>query len=225
MISIRLLVALSAAAVVATAGFVYSGIYNVAADVPHWAVTYRLLDTLRERSIAARIGAIEVPANLDDAERLRRGAGNYDAMCVGCHLRPGIQDSEIRKGLYPQPPDLARPMPGRDPSETATPRSAARQFWIIKHGIKASGMPAWSKGGVDDETIWDMVALLNKLPTLGATDYLALVAASEGHSHAGAGAGDEHGSSHETGSHVDPPGSPPHRHGEEKATGEQEHAH
>lgn len=214
MISIKTLVVLAVIALAAAAAFVYSGAYNVAADEPHWPVTYGLLDTLRERSIAARIGAIEVPATLDDTERLRRGAGNYDAMCVGCHLRPGVHDSEIRKGLYPQPPDLAQAIPGREP---ATERAAARQFWIIKHGIKASGMPAWSRGGMDDETIWDMVAFLRKLPALDGTDYVGLVAASDGHSHAGANAGHDR-------DHVDPPGSPPHGHGE-KQEDSHEHGH
>lgn len=216
MVSIRTLIALAVLAVAAAAGFAYSGVYNVAADEPHWPVTHGLLETLKERSIAARIGAIEVPANLDDADRLRRGAGNYDAMCVGCHLRPGVHSSEIHKGLYPQPPDLAQAIPGRDPSEAATKGAAARQFWIIKHGVKASGMPAWSRGGVDDETIWDMVALLRKLPALDGAEYVALVAASEGHTHAGAESGRDHGAQQSEATappdHVDAPGSPPHRH-------------
>jgi len=185
MISVRIFVVLAVIALAAAAGFLYSGAYNVAADEPHWPVTHGLLETLKERSIAARIATIKVPADLDGAERLRRGAGNYDAMCVGCHLRPGVHNSEIRKGLYPQPPDLAQAIPGREPSSVLTERAAARQFWIIKHGVKASGMPAWSKGGMDDETIWDMVALLRKLPALDGTEYVALVASSEGHAHAG----------------------------------------
>lgn len=218
MVSIRILLILAAIALAAAAGFVYSGVYNVAADEAHWPMTYGLLATLRERSIAARVGSIEVPPNLDDADRLRRGAGNYDAMCAGCHLRPGVHNSEIRKGLYPQPPDLAQAIPGRDPAEAATERAAARQFWIIKHGIKASGMPAWSRGGVDDETIWDMVALLRKLPVLDGKDYVALVASSEGHTHAGADGGHDHGGPAPPADHVDPPGAPPHSH-EKKADG------
>ncbi len=88
-----------------------------------------------------------------------------------------------------------------DPPELTTkpetalnpPFTQARQFWIIKHGIKASGMPAWSKGGMEDEAIWDLVAFLQKLPGLTATDYKALVASSEGHSHGGLDAHDVHG--------------------------------
>jgi len=180
---VKLVVGLVIAGAAAGAGLVYSGAYNMAADEPHWPPTERFLQTLRERSIAMRIQNVEVPVDLGDAKRVTRGAGNYDAMCAGCHLRPGMDDSEIRKGLYPQPPKLTES--GADRRTSGIGASAARQFWIIKHGIKASGMPAWSRGGVDDATIWDMVALLQKLPEFSAEDYAAAVAASEGHTHAG----------------------------------------
>ncbi len=173
---VKVLVALAVIGLVAGAGFVYSGVYEIGADEPHWPVTSGLMKALRDRSVAARSHGIAVPPDLDSTERVRRGAGNYDAMCTGCHLKPGLDDSEIRKGLYPQPPDLAKIGKGAD---------AARQFWIIKHGIKMTAMPAWSTGGVDDGTIWDMVALLQRLSALTPAEYQALVEASAGHTHSG----------------------------------------
>lgn len=54
-------------------------------------------------------------------------------------------------------------------------------------------MPAWSKGGMEDAAIWDLVALLRKMPALSKAAYEQLVATSEGHTHAGmAGHTDEH---------------------------------
>ena len=156
--------------------FVYSGLFDISADTPHGPLVHRLIETTRERAIDRRARDLTVPADLSDAERVRRGAGNYAAMCAGCHLTPGKTDSEIRMGLYPAPPDLARP--ARTPENMA-----ARQFWITKHGIKATGMSAWSKGGVGDEAIWDMVAFMQRMPTLSPKQYLALVKASEGHAH------------------------------------------
>lgn len=170
---------LAALGLLGVGGFVYSGLYHMGADDPHWPVTYRLIEILRDRSIAARSGDIEVPADLGDPVRARRGAGNYDAMCAGCHLAPGRRDSEIRKGLYPQPPNLALP-------DKASERyMAANQFWVIKHGLKMSGMPAWGKAGVDDASIWDMVALIPKLSSLSPNEYQRLVTSSGGHAHAG----------------------------------------
>lgn len=48
------------------------------------------------------------PANLSDANWVRLGAGSYAAMCVECHLAPGKANSEIRKGLYSEMPDLSQ---------------------------------------------------------------------------------------------------------------------
>lgn len=165
-------------AVAVGAGVVYSGLFDISADTPHSPLVHRLIETTREQAIERRARDVTAPVNLSDAERVRRGAGNYAAMCVECHLAPGKANSEIRMGLYPAPPDLARP--ARAPENVA-----ARQFWIIKHGIKATGMPAWSKGGIEDEAIWDMVAFLQRMPALTPEQYLALVESSDGHSHGG----------------------------------------
>lgn len=157
---------------VVIAGFIYLGFYNVGADVPHYRVNEAFIDYVKERSVSARAFMIGVPADLNSEARVRRGAGNYDAMCVHCHLAPGMENTEIREGLYPRPPNLSKH--ADDPAE---------QFWVIRHGIKMTGMPSWRKAGVDDETIWDMVALLQALPKLNEEQYRTLVQASEGHGH------------------------------------------
>ncbi|PKO37404.1 MAG: cytochrome C [Betaproteobacteria bacterium HGW-Betaproteobacteria-6] len=159
---------------------VTTGIVDVGADTPHHPVVTDLLGFARERAIARQSAGITAPADLDDPERIRRGAGNYAAMCVDCHLAPAMADSEIRKGLYPTPPNLAGSSP-----EAGAGRDPARDFWIIKHGIKASAMPAWSKGGMDDEAIWDLTAFVKAMPGLSKTAYDQLVAASDGHVHGG----------------------------------------
>ncbi|AJG16581.1 hypothetical protein RK21_05073 [Pseudomonas plecoglossicida] len=60
----------------------------------------------------------------------------------------------------------------------------AAAFWTIKHGIKATGMPAWGKS-MGDEYIWGIVAFLDQLPQMNAEQYKALVATSGGHQHGG----------------------------------------
>jgi hypothetical protein len=72
------------------AGFVYFGLYNIAADAPHTPPVYALLDSLLDRSIAARTGGIAPPADLGSAERVAKGAGLYSEMCASCHLGPGV---------------------------------------------------------------------------------------------------------------------------------------
>lgn len=160
-------------------GVVQTGMIDIGADTPHGDWVTKWIGHAREQSISRRIADLKPPAGLANPERSRRGAGNYEAMCVGCHLSPGADDSEIRQGLYPQPPNLATA------SAEASTEGAARQFWIIKHGIMASGMPAWSKGGMDDAAIWDLVAFIQQLPKLSSEQYRQLVAKSDGHVHAG----------------------------------------
>ena len=165
-------------AVAALALLVGSGAYNVAADDPHTAAVSSLLKTLRERSIETRAAGLQAP-DLSETTRIVQGAGNYSAMCAGCHLAPGMSQSELSKGLYPAPPNLSK--------RKVEP---AHAFWVIKHGIKASGMPAWGKS-MGDEYIWNMTAFLQELPKLDADRYEELVAQSGGHHHDLGGAHDE----------------------------------
>lgn len=223
--SLLTLIVLAVIAVAAVGGFVWAGIYNIGADDQHTRPVYALLQTVRERSIEARASKLELP-NLKDPTRIRQGAGNYNAMCMGCHLAPGMDETELSKGLYPAPPNLSK--------KTV---DSAEAFWVIKHGIKASGMPAWGKS-MQDEYIWNMAAFLQELPKLDGAQYQALVASSGGHSHGGGETkphahdaaeaadhdddGDGHGQTKgmptdESKPHAHPPGTPPHDDGDDAA--------
>src|SRR5665213_107917 len=142
-----------AVAALTLAGFagiiIYAGVYDIGADAPHMAPTYWLLEQVRERSIAVRAHGIRAPADLGDPKRIAAGAGLYADMCSGCHLAPGMERTEISQGLYPAAPQLA----------LRTGRSAAQEFWIIKHGVKMTGMAAWGRTH-NDMLIWDMVAFI-----------------------------------------------------------------
>ena len=143
---------------------IYAGLYNIAADVPHTQPVYWLLETMRERSVAVRARDVVIPNDLADANRISKGAGEYAEMCSGCHLAPGMKRTEISQGLYPRAPELRR----------GTDLSPAEQFWIVKHGVKMTGMPAW---GIthDDELLWDVVAFVRKLPEMTPEQYETLV--------------------------------------------------
>jgi mono/diheme cytochrome c family protein len=143
--------------------WIWSGTYNIGADSPHWAITSKLINVLRERSIDTRAAQVTVP-NLNAPALVKLGAEHYQEMCTGCHLAPGLGDSELRDGLYPQPPNLTHFAP-----------RPAEAFWIIKHGIKLTAMPAWGKTH-DDQKIWAMVAFLQKQPRMGVDEYRALTA-------------------------------------------------
>jgi mono/diheme cytochrome c family protein len=142
--------------------FVESGFYNIGADDHHTKVVLALITQLRDRSIETRLGEIKPQLTATPA-MIKSGAEHYAVLCVGCHLAPGVAKSDLRAGLYPHPPSLAQ----EDIQESR------RAFWIIKHGIKMSAMPAWSKT-LDDAAIWDVVAFVRKMPSLTAEDYQQL---------------------------------------------------
>jgi mono/diheme cytochrome c family protein len=145
--------------------FVYLGFYNIGADAPHSGLVYNALQELRERSIESRSRDIKPPADLNNPKRIAAGAGLYAEMCTGCHLGPGVEKSEMSQGLYPQAPELAR----------GTDLNPAQQFWVIKHGVKLTAMPAWGKTH-DDQLIWDMVAFIRTLPNMSPEQYRAAIA-------------------------------------------------
>jgi hypothetical protein len=164
--------------ILAGAVFIYSGAYYVGADHPHWFMTSWLLNEARNRSIRSHAAGIIVPCGLDDRAKILAGVTHFDEHCAECHGAPGVPPGDIGKGLYPRPPNLAAAARFYTPGEL---------FWILKHGIRMSGMPAWGDDHSDDE-LWATVAFLEELTELSAQEYAKLIAASQaqgGHHHEG----------------------------------------
>jgi mono/diheme cytochrome c family protein len=154
----------------AGAVLVYSGAYYVGADQPHWSLTSWLINEARDRSIRAHASGIAVPAGLDDPARIMAGVTHYAEHCVVCHGAPGVERGDLAEGLYPRPPNLA---------DAARVYRPGELFWIVKHGIRMTGMPAWGDHG--DDELWATVALIEKLPGMTDEDYTKLSAASQAH--------------------------------------------
>ena len=144
-------------------------VYNVAATSPNWPMTAWLMENARTRSIKAQAAAIQVPPGLDDPTKVLIGVTHYAAHCAVCHGAPGVPRGDIGRGLYPEPPDLAKSAPLYTPGEL---------FWIVQHGIKMTGMPAWSDHS--DDELWATVAFVKKLPGMSEQEYGSLVIASMG---------------------------------------------
>jgi mono/diheme cytochrome c family protein len=151
---------------------IYAGLYDVAATSPHWRATSWLLETARTRSIKSQAAGIVAPPGLGDAAKVILGVEHYAAHCAVCHGAPGVPKGDIGRGLYPEPPDLAKAALLYTPGEL---------FWIVKHGIKMTGMPAW--GDHSDDELWATVAFVEKLPGMTEQEYAGLVMA--GMAHAG----------------------------------------
>jgi mono/diheme cytochrome c family protein len=157
---IKVLLWLASLAVVAGLAIMFSGVIDVGATNPHHPLTEFVLSTTMDNSVRYHAKGIKAPP-LDNPDMIMDGFRHYRKMCVECHLAPGINSSEIRKGLMPEPPKLQEAVEEWQPNEL---------FWVIKNGVKMTGMPAWGPTH-SDQKIWAMVAFLEKLPHMSAEQY------------------------------------------------------
>jgi mono/diheme cytochrome c family protein len=158
------LLAVFALLVVVFLGFVFSGIYDVAASSQHRGPVRWVLRRIQHASVERRSEDIQAPA-LGDPAQLRLGLIHYHEMCVTCHGAPGVPMSEIGEGLNPAPPDLVKKGGREEPGE---------MFWIAKHGIKMTGMPAFGPTHSDEE-IWAMIAFIRRMSQMTPAEYQAMV--------------------------------------------------
>ena len=138
----------------------YTGSYNVAANVPDNALVEWFLSNTMVRSITNRAMSVKAPEQFTD-QQAQAGFSIYRNTCVYCHGAPGKDPADIAKGLNPEAPDL---------SDAAGDMTSAQLFWIVKNGIKMSGMASYGKVHSDEE-IWNIVAFLQRLPKMTSEEY------------------------------------------------------
>ena len=142
---------------------VWAGGYNVAATVPHTDVGKWAITTNMKNSVEGNAQAVVVPAGFP-TEDPEAGFSSFDAMCVHCHGAPGVERAAWAKGLLPKPPSL---------SEAASEWNSAEIFWIVRNGIKMTGMPAMAESHSDEE-IWKIIAFVEQLPDMTPERYAEL---------------------------------------------------
>jgi cytochrome c553 len=138
----------------------YSGIYSVAASAGHpdWLDWFFALG--KERSVVSNSRAID-PPELNLTAMAPLGAAHFQGGCATCHKIPGQTLNPVYDQMLPPPPDL----------QVHSPMWSREQlFWIVRHGIQFTGMPAWSGHDRDDE-VWSVVAFLEALPSMKPEDY------------------------------------------------------
>lgn len=152
-----------------------AGVVDVAATAGYVPGAEWFFSTLSERSIrrhagkAVEAGRIELPAEVTD-DMLRTGASHYRSMCVVCHGAPGTDRGEFGKGLTPEPPDLAR---------IAGERSGAEVYWVLEHGIRHTGMPAFGATHGKEE-LQAITAFVGRLDDMSPDEYGRLTGGGSG---------------------------------------------
>ena len=140
--------------------FVFTGVYDVAATKSHTPLTLWVLDEALEHSVERHAHGIQTPP-LDDPELVQAGLRHYGLMCAPCHGGVGVDRSEFAQGMMPPPPKM---------TEVAGDWTPAQFYWIVKNGIKMSGMPGFGKTHTDRQ-LWAMVAAARRLPSMSPEEY------------------------------------------------------
>jgi mono/diheme cytochrome c family protein len=155
---------------IGAAAFFFGGFFSVAANnsdpnIVNWALVH-----VRKASLARH--AIDQPqGSLDDPAMVKEGARAYfQRGCVDCHGGPGVEPADFAAGLNPQP-NLKRVITALSPQEV---------FWVIKNGIKMTGMPSFGSAAppMSDQTIWTIVASLKQMSRVSDEDFKAWTSAS-----------------------------------------------
>lgn len=151
--------------------FVYSGIYPIAASRPHTLLSRWLLTTVMTRSVQRAASGIRAP-RLNDARLVQRGVALYHRDCQVCHGAPGVAAEQIGRGINPDPPRLER---------VGAKWTDGEVYWIIRNGLKMSGMPAMGAARRPADT-WALVAFIRRMRWLSPGEYALMVRAVSGDS-------------------------------------------
>ncbi len=132
----------------------YCGLPNVAASKPEGAVMSWVLGTTMDHSVRRQAAGFSPDLSRAD---LAEGAEHYAAMCATCHGGPQDEPpSGIGEGLNPKPQDLR---------EAAGDWKAGEIYWIVEHGIKMTGMPAFGKTHTPEQ-LTNMTAFVARMPAM-----------------------------------------------------------
>ena len=128
-----------------------------------------------ETAVARRLRALAVPGDyagltnpvLRNDESVRNGMAHFADHCAACHANNGSGDTEMGKGMFPPAPDMRLPAT-QDLSDGAL-------FYIVEHGIRFTGMPAWGTGTIEgEESSWHLVHFIRHLPDLTDEEMLEM---------------------------------------------------
>jgi cytochrome c553 len=147
--------------------FAWSGLFNVAASTGHWRISDVVVHWVMRNSVRTHAWLEGAPERVRDDSGLVSAAGQFAQACASCHGAPGVKPLPAMQGATPAAPHLP---------DHLHEWTDAKLFWIIKHGVKLTGMPAWAGQDRPDE-IARMVAFVRRLETMTPAEYQALTGA------------------------------------------------
>lgn len=168
-----LLAVLSVIAVAAILGgggvawYLFSGRWSVAASEPHFESVRWAIGRVRDASVERHASSVSLEA-LTDAD-VEAGGRLYAENCVRCHTAPGGERPGWVEGMRPVPPRLP---------EVGTAFETNEIAWLLRNGIKMTGMPAWGDVLSDSELL-SLTAFVSELPDVSADRYAQMLQSGE----------------------------------------------
>ena len=125
------------------------GVLSLQADATPIVLETSLLRSALHASVARHAPGGGNPRPSPETDRIM-GATLYRQLCSRCHGLTERSGNTYGDSFYPPAPNL--PLSG-------TTFSEGEIFWIVKHGIRNTAMPAWG-GLLTDEEIWRVAGVV-----------------------------------------------------------------
>jgi thiosulfate dehydrogenase len=133
------------------AGFCYVrfGFMDPRADIPVNSLESKIAMPSLDAAVDRR--APEAPNSTQPTdENLLAGMKIYQTNCASCHGDVNRPHGMLAESLYPRAPQFL---------EDAPDMPEHQNFFIVQHGIRLSGMPAW-KQVLSEQQIWQVITFL-----------------------------------------------------------------
>ena len=124
--------------------------------------------------VARSVRSVSVPAKYRNmrnqvacaSEDIDHARTHWADHCATCHANNGNGDTMLGKLMYPRPPDMR--------AESTQKQSDGELYYVIKNGVRLTGMPAFGEPGDNDTGSWQLVCFIRHLPGMTSEEEIAM---------------------------------------------------
>jgi mono/diheme cytochrome c family protein len=132
------------------------GWFPIGADNPPGKLERKYADLAMDEYVDKHMPQGNNPMETN-SENLMQGAMLYEKHCALCHGGGKDRTSPLAHKFSPPAPQILQHIPHDED---------AHLWWVVKHGIRMTGMPSWD-GMVSDDDLWRVIGFVkhsDKLP-------------------------------------------------------------
>jgi mono/diheme cytochrome c family protein len=135
--------------------YVRFGFVDPRADAQMSAFEMKIAMPALDASVDRRAPSVQNPIQATD-DNLMTGMKIYQSACAGCHGDVVHTHTAFGDSFYPRAPQFA---------EDAPDMADNQNFYIIEHGVRLSGMPAW-RTSLKEQQMWQVTTFLSHMDKL-----------------------------------------------------------